>query len=370
MKRVMISGSIIALVGMILASGCASTGPKTIPRDRFNYTAAISDSWKTQMLLNMVSLRYGDVPVFLDVTSIVNQYQWEGRASLNAAYSSSTSNLQGNTAGAGIEAGGVYIDRPTITYTPIIGEQFTKSIMTPLPPVSIFYLIQSGWSVDFIMSTCVQSINGIYNRDARKTSVQPADPEFDELLSIMRDIQRERLLDMRIRKPKKEDAGDEGETVILFFKPHLSMDDVEKLRDLQDLLGLTRYQREYRFVYGSIPEEEDEVAILTRSMLDIMAELAAEIQVPEEHIQENRVSTGVIYTEGAPGSETPLILVQSGADEPKENVFVAAEYNDYWYWIDERDYQSKRVFTFLVLLFTLAQSGVEGVSPVLTISTG
>jgi len=301
----MILGSNIALVGMMLASGCASMGPKTIPRDRFNYTEAISESWKTQMLLNMVSIRYGDIPVFLDVTSIVNQYQWEGRVNLDASYSSSTSSL-GNTGGGGIEAGGVYIERPTITYTPIIGEQFTKSIMTPIPPVSIFYLIQSGWSVDFVMSTCVQSINGIYNRDARKSTVQPADPEFDELLNVMRDIQKDRLVDLRIRKSINEKGKEQGETVIIFIKPHLSMDDYKILGDLQDLLGLPRYRREYRFVYGSIPEGEDEIAMLTRSMLDIMAELAAEIQVPVEHIQEDRVSTGVVYTEGAPSSETPL----------------------------------------------------------------
>jgi hypothetical protein len=369
MKKILVAGSISILIIMSIISGCASTGPKTIPRDRFNYTEAISESWKTQMLLNMVSIRYGDVPVFLDVTSIVNQYQWEGRLGLNAFYTDSSGAL-GNSGGGGIEAGGSYIERPTISYTPIMGEKFTKSIMTPIPPVSIFYLIQSGWSVDFVMSTCVQSISGIYNRDARQATVQPSDPEFDELLNVMRDIQRDRLMDLRIRKTIKQEGGEEGQSVIIFVKPHLSIDDYAKLNELQDLLGLPKYRREFRFVYGSIPENDDEVAILTRSMLDIMAELAAEIQVPEEHVLEDRVSTGVVYTEGAPGSEIPLVSVQSGVAKPDENVFVSAEYNDYWYWIDERDYRSKRAFTFLVLLFTLAQFGLEGVSPVLTISTG
>ena len=372
MKRILIPGSVSILMIAAIISGCASTGPKTIPRDRFNYATAISESWKAQMLLNMVSIRYGDVPVFLDVTSIVNQYQWEGRANLDAAYSgtNSSSVLQGDSTGVGIGVGGTYIDRPTISYTPIIGEEFTKSIMTPIPPVSIFYLIQSGWSVDFVMSTCVQSINGIYNRNARQDAVQPADPDFDQLMSVMRDIQEDRLMDLRIRESMNGEWGDEGQTVIIFAKPHLSLDDFEKLHELQDLLGLPKYQREFRFVYGSIPEKDDEVAILTRSMLDIMSELASEIQVPEEHILEGRVSTGVVYTEEAPGSEMPLISVQSGAEKPGENIFVSAEYNDYWYWIDERDLPSKRVFTFLVLLFTLAQSGLQGVSPVLTISTG
>lgn len=38
-------------------AGCAGVGPGTVNRDRFDYTMAISDSWKHQMLLNMVKIR-------------------------------------------------------------------------------------------------------------------------------------------------------------------------------------------------------------------------------------------------------------------------------------------------------------------------
>ena len=36
-------------------NGCASIGPGTMTRDRFDYTTAISDSWKAQMLHNVAS---------------------------------------------------------------------------------------------------------------------------------------------------------------------------------------------------------------------------------------------------------------------------------------------------------------------------
>src|ERR1044072_6305653 len=66
------------LLLLITLSGCSSIGPGTVARDRFDYVTAISDSWKSQMLLNLVKLRYGDAPVFLDVASVINQYAVEG----------------------------------------------------------------------------------------------------------------------------------------------------------------------------------------------------------------------------------------------------------------------------------------------------
>ena len=37
-------------------------GPGTVTRDRFDYGESVGESWKTQMLLNLVKLRYGDIP--------------------------------------------------------------------------------------------------------------------------------------------------------------------------------------------------------------------------------------------------------------------------------------------------------------------
>jgi hypothetical protein len=42
-----------------------------------NVPAAISDSWKNQMLLNLVKARYAEAPVFLDIASAINSYSIE-----------------------------------------------------------------------------------------------------------------------------------------------------------------------------------------------------------------------------------------------------------------------------------------------------
>ena len=57
MQRRVSSLVIMLLFGII---SCASIGLGTVARGRFDYISAISDSWKAQMLLNLVKLRYGD----------------------------------------------------------------------------------------------------------------------------------------------------------------------------------------------------------------------------------------------------------------------------------------------------------------------
>jgi hypothetical protein len=74
----------ILAFALLAVVGCVSVGPKTIPRDQFDYAEALRDSWKEQMLLNMVGLRYAEAPLFLKVTSVINQYSIDGKITASA----------------------------------------------------------------------------------------------------------------------------------------------------------------------------------------------------------------------------------------------------------------------------------------------
>jgi hypothetical protein len=156
----MIRASIMILLwALLLLSGCAGIGPSTVNRDRFDYTEAISDSWKHQMLLNMVKMRYGDAPVFLDVSSVISQYQITGILNVGA-----TMNNNPWSSSQSLGATGQYVDRPTITYSPILGDKFARSLMAPIPPPAILSLLQASYPADLVFRLLVNEVNGIRNR--------------------------------------------------------------------------------------------------------------------------------------------------------------------------------------------------------------
>lgn len=124
-------------------TGCGSIGPGTVPRDRIDYLGAVAESWKEQTLLNIVRLRYGDAPTFLDVSSVISAYTFQGNLSAGDTISSDrTQTIPRNLASLGASAS--YLDRPTISHTPVAGEKFAHSLLRPLPPSQVFELIQEA----------------------------------------------------------------------------------------------------------------------------------------------------------------------------------------------------------------------------------
>jgi hypothetical protein len=45
-------------------------------------------------------------------------------------------------------------------------------------------------------------------------------------------------------------------------------------------------------------------------------------------------------------------------------------YIDSWFWIDDRDFASKRALSFMLVLTALAETGAGVAPPAVTISTG
>jgi hypothetical protein len=48
---------------------------------------------------------------------------------------------------------------------------------------------------------------------------------------------------------------------------------------------------------------------------------------------------------------------------------VAVRHRGAWFWVDDRDWRSKRVFVLIMFLFTLSDTAADDRLPVLTIPT-
>jgi hypothetical protein len=343
-------------------TGCTNIGPKTVSRDRFDYNMAIADSWKEQTLLNIVKLRYADMPLFVEVASVVSGYTLEGSVNLGGTVSSKDA-VQGDFFAAGAAAR--YTDRPTITYAPITGAKFNKSFMTPVPPRAILFLMQSGWQVDTIFAITVDAINGLRSRIHAGADQREGDPGYYRVIELLRKIQRTGAVGMRIKKGKDEQET----TVLLFHRKNLAPEVHATLDEVSDLLGLDREGHEVEVTYGLLPESDREMAMLTRSTLQIMIKLAAQVDVPPAHVEDGRTLPSLESAEDSESRLGKLITVHNGTDRP-EDAFAAVRYEDHWFWIDKRDFKSKRTFSFLMILFSLTETGAKEGLPLVTIPAG
>jgi len=343
-----------------LLNGCGGIGPHTVSHDRFDYTDAIATSWKQQMLINIVKLRYGDTPVFLDVASVINQYSLEAAMDLRLTWVEPHISV-GDSQSTGASAR--YTDKPTITYTPLSGERFARSLMKPIPPTAVLSLIQAGYPVDVVLRTCVHSINGIRNRYGGAARARGAEPEFYPLLQRMRRVQDAGGLGLRVQK------DGEVEGVVLTFRQKVDPALQPDITAVRDALGLSQDASEFRVAYGAVAKDDKEIAILSRSMLEILIDLASFIQVPPVHVEQQRVNPTMPEETMGETPVPPLIRILSAKGKPSDN-FIAIPYRDHWYWIDDRDLKSKNLFTFLMFVFSLTETeGKEG-APIVTIPAG
>ena len=108
----------------------------------------------------------GALPRYSDVhgcSSVIASYAFLGSVSANANANIGAPSTLPSAVGS-IGASGSYVDRPTLSYTPLTGDKFTKSLLRLIPPAAIFQLIADGQPADFMLQTTVRALNGVYNR--------------------------------------------------------------------------------------------------------------------------------------------------------------------------------------------------------------
>jgi len=129
----------------------------------------------------------------MEVASVSTNFDFDASALASTSLPESEGKIYSFSAGVG------YTERPTITYTPLQGDQFVTQLMSPVDLDTILLLYHSGWSIERIFRVCLQSINGVKNAPSASSPTPDHVPEYEEfreVVKLLRELQLRRVLDM------------------------------------------------------------------------------------------------------------------------------------------------------------------------------
>lgn len=346
------------LAGLFLVlcvlSGCAMVGPKSISTGRAGYNEVINRTEDEQILLSIVKGRYGETSSLLAVKSVAANVRFSTNARIEAGFGPQ------DISGENLFIGGLaYEENPTITYSPVQGEDYIRQMMSPIPLDILLLGVRAMSSSDDLFILYVNRINDLRNPDFLAATGN-AGPGFKRFVELFTELHTVGVLDL---------AGDPQEkmqfsVVISKYAPHYT----QKVMEFLALLALPYPPDEPHDIiipvhFALKTGQEWGIGITTRSTLNMIEILRASVIVPPEH---DRLGLSLRFPPmGLPGQGIRII---SSTDRP-ENTSVAVKYRGYWFYIDETDQRTKAFFRALRLCWsmTIAGSADQMMAPILTI---
>ena len=373
---------VVSLVVGLMTMSCASFGPNKLRSSHLNYNKAVQQAQMEEDLLNIVRIRYLDMPVSLFVSSISAQ------ASFTVGSGGEFGLVEGDSS-ANITPGISYTDRPTITFTPFGGRAFLDSLATPIPLDVLVNLTVSQAGFEVLLRVAVANLNGIPNR------FDGASPDFNRLAARFRALETQNdlaagFLDrtVTLSEPIPSDSVD-ADSVLEAARdnrrfepdhdggyrlvgtrsvPFLWIDpSTTTAQELLDQLRLTKDTTSFEMKSANQIEPpartSDFLAVRSRSLLEAAVYLSHGVDVPEAHER-----AGIARPDATAAPDlSDVFRVRVSETKPREPG-IAVEYRDHWFFIPDSDHASKRTFGLLQALFLsqMTKDTAQG-APVLTL---
>ena len=370
-KRTIALPRITILIAMVsILSGCTTFGSGKVAGDRFDYNEAINQSNSQQMLLNIVRLRYMEMPNFMTVSSVITSYEYDGNLGLSATSNASPSN---ETLTGSVNLG--YKEKPTITYSPLAGHDFSVRLLKNIPVDGIFSLGHAGFPMDILIAIGLNRINDVKNMgfggvptpgevEADRQFLQESEDltRFNHVLKLLLALEEKGVLEAR------RVQNDEKEYTQLHFMTDISPGMQEYVNELKAILDLDLNLNVFRITDRTTGRDKDEITIQSRSLLAIMAFLARGVMVPDEDEKSKKV---VVFPESMKkniAAYAPLKIYSQ--KEPPVDPYAAVKFRDYWFYIDRADTTSKRAFSTLLVIYQVQAPSTGTQAPLLTLPAG
>lgn len=351
------------VIGCLMLSGCCSkVGPSNLRRDSMAYNHVVNNSVDSQILLNIVRLRYRDTPTFLQVGLVSSAYEFKRSASSELKLVDGSGPNITFTPKIGVD----YTEKPTVTYQPLRGQDFVKEMLSPIPLDVIVLLHSSGWNIDRVLRNCVQRMNSVHNAPSASGPTPKNAPQYHqflELVQLFRELEINDSIDIVKEKNPKTEQED------FFIILDTEHGDQAALNQIWQKLGLEPGADHIRLVnYHGKTHRKDEIVIDTRSPLSMFYFLSHGVHIPQWDQQCGKV-TCTADDHGYPFNWDEVLggvmTIHSGPFYGSEPA-VLVNYRGVNFYIDDSDLDSKSTFSMIAQLLAL-QSGVPQIPAVLTI---
>lgn len=408
--------SIGLLAFVVLGCFGCSLGPRSLMHSRLRYNDAVKSTSEQQLLLNIVRLRYVDTPSSLAISSIADQQEVVAGLGIVPFFTSAGAGDIGGYRNSILpQAQLTGTTRPTLSYTPQDDEEFTRRLFSPISLEGATYLSKTTWPISTVFRLYLENLNWVSNAETASgpTPVEP--PDYATFLEGVQALQR-----LQDRKLITLFTEEREEVISSTFAPDEntvknSLDSVQnslELKSTKDGVSLIRRQKQQvlrvdpsvnedgdwlifcsafklnpnlrtfdltaekldPFLKNMPPTGLESLDLETRSLLQVLFFVAQGVDVPREHLvsgvapRTNDFNGGLFDWQQVLGGLFRVCSVKS--KKRPDCAHVAVQYKDYWYYIDERDRDTKATFALLLEVSRLELESTKSKAPLLTLPLG
>lgn len=374
--------AIPCLAATIAGAGCTIVGPASIGGGRGAYGEVITKTNDQQLLRSIVMDRFSETLVLTSVTSVTANVTLRASAGGQIGIGPGA-DYAGNL--VPVSLGAAYEENPTISYVPVETPEYLQQIMSPLPLGSVLLLVRSLDDKQLAMMMFVERINGLTNPLVLRHDAQGQD-KFERAIELMGKLGRTGATDIvsldegyaiLVRLSQIPDRADLDEFLTLLeltdLKPRAYATTGAARPDSPNHVGLTsaaippggKAADDVLIIplRSSATPDHASIAVMTRSVYDIVRVAAASADVPEA-----QVAAGMARPAPAATMAQSLVQIRCAADQPAD-ALVATKVHGNWYYIDNRDLRSKDYFRVLCGVWSaqVAATKSGAATPVLTV---
>ncbi len=388
--------SFMAIVPVVLVmSGCQTLNWNEKWQSNFIDQMAVARD--SQMLKNLVRMRYGAPPVFTTVGTVTEKYkQAPSQVSLTGAVSSVLGSSVDNSAQSEnnllgqVGIGGAR--ETTVQYSPLVGKELNETMNQRLGLETVFALTQSGFSIERVLAITVERFGPALNAPFASGPTPDDLPEqeefnkYEEILVALRGLRQQNKIRFLNASPDEicpsaETKKEESSIMACFLDENDCLCESSNDPQWKKLTNLLKAEdsKGVLMLTGSEAGSGSEIKVRTRSLFGIMHYLSQNVKVPDG--DREIVKTSKIRNGGGCGeegekrdgwdcspagqrfevvsSDTQPRMICSGPKTAEDCASVVARHNGHWFYIDAKDHNSKATFALLTKLFEIQISGRE-----------